>query len=128
MQKLARQSGRQKGGHKNSQPNPAQFAFEVLTALPHETQFHMESAQRTIWGMLRNEAMVISTSDILLKHGATLAGSWSLLGILDARPDAGAQIAPITDGLGGDIITDGLTALLRGLAATFSVDLTKLLV
>ncbi len=33
-----------------------------------------------------------SSADLMLKHGHHVAGSWSVVGVLDAVPDGGAKI------------------------------------
>jgi hypothetical protein len=35
--------------------------------------------------------LTLSADDLLLKHGTSIAGTWNMLGILDALPDGGEQ-------------------------------------
>jgi hypothetical protein len=45
-----------------------------------------------VWCSLRDENLVTSSSDLMLKHGTNIAGSWEIIGILDATPgEAGIQ-------------------------------------
>jgi hypothetical protein len=105
------------GGNKRGKPsefNTAVFALEMVSLMPHGIQVYMDSAKRTIWGSLRAEAMIVPPNDLFLKHGRIIAGQWTLVGILDAKPDTGA-------GMDGDpnldvnILTHGFTSVLAAL-------------
>lgn len=62
-------------------------ALELVPLLPHSVQGTIRSANDSIWFNLREESMVISSSELLLKHGIGVAGEWSAIGILDAMPE-----------------------------------------
>jgi hypothetical protein len=87
---------------------------EIFTVLPHSLQARMKSAMRLIWGCLREDSFVGLPSDILLKYGASVAGTWSMLGILDAPPDQGATVVPNTD-IPSKIATEGLVSALTAI-------------
>jgi hypothetical protein len=61
----------------------------LIGLLPHAIQARLSVAgtDQMIWTSLREDALVVSAADLLLKHGTSIAGTWNMLGILDARPD-----------------------------------------
>ncbi|WP_416192956.1 hypothetical protein [Nitrobacter sp. TKz-YC01] len=80
---------------KNNSQHPketsdAQAALELIPLLPHSVQGTIRSANDSIWFNLREESMVISSPELLLKHGIGVAGDWSAIGILDAMPEGDA--------------------------------------
>jgi hypothetical protein len=71
--------------------------LDVVRVLPHGTFATITEQSGTMtWGTLRNEFLVTPSADLMLSHGASIAGTWSAVGILDARPDSGvdAQESP----------------------------------
>lgn len=105
--------GKRKGGDSNV--SGMEVAADFIPALPHGIQLSMISASRQIWGSLREDAMIVSASDLMLKHGATVAGEWSVLGILDAKPDAGGSLE-VSDNLGLRIATEGFGVIMTAIA------------
>jgi hypothetical protein len=67
-------------------PN-TELLLEVLPVLPHSLNILLHGAAGTAWGTLDEEHLVGRSSDLVLKHGATISGEWHVLGILDAQPD-----------------------------------------
>ncbi len=94
--------------------NPAEFGLEMISVLPHLLQVRIGQNGRNFWGSLREDSMVVSSSDLLLKHGASIAGKWLMLGILDAVPDDGASSTFAQD-LGSRILSEGFTAIMGSL-------------
>ena len=43
-----------------------------------------------VWTSLKEDALIVSAADLTLKHGTAIAGTWNMLGILDALPDHNA--------------------------------------
>lgn len=72
---------------------------KVLKNMPHSVQATFTSNGSMLWSTLRPESMLINPDDLALKHGATIPGSWYLLGVLDAQPGEGR--APIYAREGG---------------------------
>jgi hypothetical protein len=62
------------------------FAYEMLKLLPHTIQASLTDQNGSAWCILREESLVVSAADVLLKHGVSIPGSWNLLGVLDAFP------------------------------------------
>lgn len=69
------------------EPNPIEFAFEMLGILPHSVQALVTSPNASVWSIVRSDCLATSSGDLLLKHGLKIPGDWSILGILDAQPD-----------------------------------------
>lgn len=72
---------------KNSAANPIQMMMEMLPHMPHTGQAYLLSDTAAAWASISQESLVVPLPDLVLKHGTKIAGEWSMLGILDARPD-----------------------------------------
>jgi hypothetical protein len=68
-----------------------EVGFEMLKNLPHATLAALDVGSANVWTTLREDSLVVSASDILLKHGVNIAGVWNMVGILDAFPDDGGS-------------------------------------
>lgn len=68
-------------------------ALALVGMLPHTVQARLavDDIGTAVWTSLREEGLIVSGSDLTLKHGAAIAGKWSTLGILDAFPDVDAE-------------------------------------
>lgn len=86
-----------------SKPEPTEMdlALEMMEVLPHSIQGRMSTLHGQVWTTLREECLVTSPSDLVLKHGLTLPGEWNMLGILDAYPDHSSDVADLP--LSGDM-------------------------
>lgn len=67
-------------------PQPVAFALEIIKVLPHSLQARLSGQGGEVWCSLEEASLVVSSSDLLLKHGVDIAGHWSMVGILDAKP------------------------------------------
>lgn len=77
-----------RGGKPQSKPlNTIDLALELMEVLPHSVHGRLSSGSRQVWTALREDCLITSGADLLLKHGMSMPGRWSMLGILDARPD-----------------------------------------
>ncbi len=74
-------------------PN-AQFGTEFVALLPHSVQARLHDAAGNVWCSLNEEGLVVSSSDLFLKHGIRVAGEWHMLGVLDAMPTATGEENP----------------------------------
>lgn len=94
-----RQQRRAEGNQKKTtQPTEIDLAIELLGVMPHLVQARLLGKNFYAWGSLKEEHMVTTAGDLLLKHGTRLQGQWAVLGILDAFPDEGSPLkAPETD-------------------------------
>lgn len=85
-------------------PQPVDVILDLLKVLPHSTHATVDGSEGNIWFSVAPEGLVTAPSDLLLKHGATIAGEWQMLGILDAQPEpakgagwASVEVAPVAD-------------------------------
>lgn len=72
---------------KDGLPTEAEIGLELLTVLPHAVQAAVSAGDLSVWSSLREDNLTIAPSDLFLKHGLTIGGTWHIVGILDALPD-----------------------------------------
>lgn len=65
--------------------------LEMLPVLPHSLNVIVAGPEAASWAALKEEHLIGSGSDLILKHGVSIPGDWQMLGILDAQPDPGGQ-------------------------------------
>lgn len=70
-----------------TEPSPVDAGIELISILPHSIQARLVGDSGQIWCNLRDDGIIVSSSDLLLKHGVNIAGKWNIIGILDAFPD-----------------------------------------
>jgi len=83
------------------EPLGAALALAIIPLLELGVQVTIASGGHTLWGTLLPSALSATPGDIMLKHGAGVSGAWTVLGILDARPDdpSTALTSPTFEGL-----------------------------
>lgn len=59
---------------------------DMVRILPHTIQAKLVGSEN-VWCSLRQDGMTVDSSDIMLKYGISVPGTWHMLGILDARLD-----------------------------------------
>ncbi|MBF0446224.1 MAG: hypothetical protein HQL68_11605 [Magnetococcales bacterium] len=59
---------------------------QILAGLHHALQFSFSDGTNSSWGTLSPDHLIPNPGDIALKHGANIAGIWSVLAIVDATP------------------------------------------
>lgn len=62
--------------------------IELVSVLPHAIHAEINGTDFVVWSILQEENMVGASGDLLLKHGVTVQGTWTIIGIVDALPDA----------------------------------------
>jgi len=71
--------------------NNIDMFFEMIQIMPHSVHARIltgdENAARLIWSSLDPNCLVSPATDIALTYGQMMAGEWSALGILSARPE-----------------------------------------
>jgi hypothetical protein len=73
--------------------NPEMAAgFELMQIMPHTIQATIRQDTWTAWSILREDSLVVQGSELLLKHGVAVAGTWNMLGILDALPQEDTEV------------------------------------
>lgn len=75
---------------KDPEQESKQFAFEMLSILPHSLQATVDDGVDAVWANLKPNCLATDPSDLMLKHGFRIPGEWSVVGILDAQPFSGA--------------------------------------
>jgi hypothetical protein len=68
----------------------AQAMQMVLKELPYGVHLYLRGTGFGVWASLRGQSLELSVDDLVLKHGASIAGEWNMLGIVDALPDTDA--------------------------------------
>jgi hypothetical protein len=78
--------------HKGPKPavNPLDLMMDLLKVLPHPVQAQLDGPDFSLWCGLSPDSLITSPSDLMLKHGARIAGEWNILGIL--APNRRAQL------------------------------------
>lgn len=84
-----RREQREKPETSGKEFSPEEFGLQFLAELPHALHATLNDGRSRIWCSLREDALLVSVSDLFLKHGVKISGQWNMLGILDALPDAG---------------------------------------
>jgi len=107
QEKLSRSQrrGQAKNSTENSGSDELEMFFEMMKILPHTIQATIsgEDVYSDAWCSLIDEYMVTSTSDVVLKHGYKIPGTWHIVGIFDADREIGFQ----EDNLGSFDVGDG---------------------
>lgn len=69
-----------------------------------------------VWATASEDSIVGAMPDLVLKHGAKVAGQWSMLGILDALPFEEDQMLSGMEIIRTGMTTDGIAKAALGLA------------
>lgn len=64
----------------------ALVVMKMIEALPSQVHAILATENYAIWSSLRPESMTTPASELNMKYGVTLDGSWKVLGIKDASP------------------------------------------
>ena len=84
----------------------------LVGMLPHAVQARITTPSGDlVWSSLREQSLVISGADLFLKHGSSVSGTWAMLGVFDAFPDADSE---------GNLTTSGYESVLSAQAAADS--------
>ena len=88
----------------------------LLSKLPHTIQARLLTNDgQTIYGGLQESGLTGSSTDLMLKNGLVVQGTWSILGVLDALPDK-ASAADDESDIAPELVGGMLTILLGALA------------
>ncbi len=60
---------------------------EIVKHLPHPLQATISTTSESFWSVLDVEHFIGSPESFALQHGSQIAGRWSMIAIIDARPD-----------------------------------------
>ncbi len=86
----------------------AEVMLELLGVLPHSVQAAIGTETHTAWCILRDDSVTVSPTDLFMKHGLSIGGDWTMVGVLDAQPDDETETSE-----GGTI--EGAMQLLAGM-------------
>ena len=113
---------------KSTMEHQLEGGLALIGMLPHTIQARLrDDSGAAVWCSLREDGLVVSASDLTLKHGVTVSGRWNMLGVLDAMPeiDAAGEVTPSGIEAAQDLISFGaspfgdlmlhLTPAIRGL-------------
>jgi hypothetical protein len=128
-QSNAGQSDRRDRRKREQSTSTEDVSLEIFSLLPHSLQIELKAGGGVTWGSLNEANLVVDSSDIFLKHGVHLPGTWNVLGVLDALPSirdnreeamrnyANAQNRVVTSDFGAfeTISTGGVSALIDGI-------------
>lgn len=76
----------QRRSQKQPTVNEVDVLFELLKLFPHSIQARLLAPQDSIWCSLDENSMVSNASDLMIKHGTLIGGTWNIVGVLDAFP------------------------------------------
>jgi hypothetical protein len=74
-------------GPKTKAFDKAEVIGKLLTHFPVSTQAILRTPKSWIWSSLKTDCLESRFADIYLKYGTRVAGTWSMLAILDCLPD-----------------------------------------
>jgi hypothetical protein len=98
----------------NNKTKEAEMMKSIISALPHALLMTLMSEGKSLWSSLEEEHLKINSDDITLKHGATFAGQWHVLGILDAKPDDEMEQSAIPPTAGNGLF-EGMVGMLSAI-------------
>lgn len=80
----------QKAAAREQQENTT-LLLDMIQIMPHAVHARLITSEhgnaRLVWCTLNQEYLVSPPSDILLAYGDTMAGEWSMVGVLSAHPE-----------------------------------------
>jgi hypothetical protein len=88
--KVANMTAAEKALEREQREN-TDLLLEMLQILPHTVHARMlaghDDGACLVWCTLNQDYLVVPASDIALTYGPTMAGKWSMVGILSAHPE-----------------------------------------
>lgn len=98
---------------KTQPKTPLEHSMEAGLALvgmlPHTIQARLTTdSVEMVWCSLKEEGLVVSASDLTLKHGLTVSGVWTMVGVLDALPEVDINGMPTATALSEIIDTQAV--------------------
>lgn len=125
QQRMAAQAKQRKQQPKGV-PDEIQMVMDILPHLPHSGQFHLIADDFAVWAPASEDALVGLMSDLVLKHGAKIAGEWAMVGILDALPyDEGDEGLTPMEMIRAGMTSDGIAKAALQLAPFIRIALGR---
>jgi len=79
---------RGKAPSKSTLEQSMEAGLALVGMLPHTIQARLTAdSLEMVWCSLKEDGLVVSASDLTLKHGLTVSGVWTMVGVLDALPE-----------------------------------------
>ena len=94
LQGTGNRQERRRNNNQRARPaaqSEAEIALEIMPVLPHMVQMSVSTVDNSVWGTLREDSLVASPSELMMKHGMSIDGTWHVVGVLDAFPDEDFQ-------------------------------------
>jgi len=98
-------------GKTNVDTSELEIAMQMLPNLPHSGQLHLVGDGFAIWATIAADSLVGPISDLVLKHGAKLAGEWSMIGIMDGRPYDTESVMTVEERIGVGMLQQSISVL-----------------
>lgn len=61
--------------------------LKIMSSLPLPAQAELTCGDRAVWAVLNEASLESTATNLFLKYGVAMAGTWNMLGILDALPN-----------------------------------------
>lgn len=81
--------------------------------MPRAIHAHFLTKEAFLWSSLQPASLTIPVTDLTLKYGGSVSGSWRLLYLLDAWADSGEP--PDVSGWSGGQMIDSVLSAMHGL-------------
>ena len=62
-------------------------ALSLLKTFPHAILATIQVNGQSVWSSVHADGLIVSASDLMIKHGVHIAGPWNMVGVVDALPD-----------------------------------------
>lgn len=62
-------------------------AISLLKTFPHAILATIQVDGQSVWSSVHADGLIVSASDLMIKHGVHIAGPWNMVGVVDALPD-----------------------------------------
>jgi len=76
-------------------PSQAETGMALASLFGMTTQAIILNRDVSAWCTLRDQNLIVSAADLLLQHGLLIAGEWTTIGILDAKPGRSVDASTI---------------------------------
>nr|WP_314539903.1 hypothetical protein [uncultured Ottowia sp.] len=90
---------------RKQQADEIDLTGSILTALPALIQLKCFNERYEAWGTLNPQHMLCSPSDLAFKFGPGVPGQWTVVGLLDAKPDEENPISETNTDLEKGLLT-----------------------
>ncbi|WP_126423494.1 hypothetical protein [Asticcacaulis excentricus] len=75
------------GRQKSPEDGLKEGIIHFIKMLPHSVVSSLQHNGHNVWFNLSRDSMTVSSTELLLKHGVSIPGTWHVIGVFDAYPD-----------------------------------------